>query len=443
MKTYFSNIKNRLSFSYQSMVMICFIQIAFLTALIVFSSLHILQHYQAAAFIKQVNVIPIAYTRIPFYTGGSFILLMIIARLRSLLSETLANTILLLFCEILVCIFMMWSLSFSSNDILLLVIANMVALTRKRENRGVSLAIYTLLYLFTNTNVISNFIPVTSLDAYLSIYTSQAASLFLGIKNILTTLCIICFIANMLFLIQDQLDESQKIQLLNEELQNLNEDLKEYADVREKMGETRERNRLAREIHDTLGHTLTGLSTGLEACATLIDIDHEMAKKQLAVLSNVARDGLKDVRHSVNKLRPDALQKKTLKEALAGMINEFHESSGVSVYFACHLSSLEFQQDEEDTIYRIVQEGMTNAVRHGLATEIYISFAMDLTNLVIIIEDNGIGCKQITEGFGLHHMKERVALLQGKLRVYGTEGFVLIVELPIRKEETHDTSNDC
>lgn len=209
------------------------------------------------------------------------------------------------------------------------------------------------------------------------------------------------------------------------------------------MGETRERNRLAREIHDTLGHTLTGLSTGLEACATLIDIDHEMAKKQLAILSNVARDGLKDVRHSVNKLRPDALQKKTLKEALAGMINEFHESSGVHVYFACHLSSLEFQQDEEDTIYRIVQEGMTNAVRHGKATEIYISFAMDLTNLVIIIEDNGIGCKYIEEGFGLHHMKERVALLQGKLRVYGTEGFVLIVELPIRKEEIHDTSNDC
>lgn len=183
-----------------------------------------------------------------------------------------------------------------------------------------------------------------------------------------------------------------------------------------------------------MGHTLTGLSTGLEACAALVDINPELAKKQLTLLGNVARDGLKDVRHSVNKLRPDALQKKTLKEALATMIEEFHQSSGVQVHFACHLSSLEFQQDEEDTIYRIVQEGMTNALRHGKATEIYISFGMDQMNLVIIIEDNGIGCTQIVEGFGLHHMRERVALLQGTLRAYGTDGFVLIVELPIRKE---------
>ncbi len=384
---------------------------------------------------EAVNVIPIAYYKIPIFAGVSFVLLLLITRLRSAMVETMTNTILLMIAEIVVCLFMMWSLSFSTNDILLLVIANMVALTRKRENRGLSLVIYTLLYLVTNTNVITLVVPVTSLDAYLSIYTSQAASLFLGIKNVLTTLCIICFIANMLFLLQDQLDESKKIQQLNSELQSLNDDLKEYADVREKMGETRERNRLAREIHDTLGHTLTGLSTGLEACATLVDIDTELAKKQLAILSTVARDGLKDVRHSVNKLRPDALQKKSLKEALASMIEEFHNSSGVRIYFACHLSSLEFQQDEEDTIYRIVQEGLTNAVRHGKATEIYVSFAKDGKNLIIIIEDNGIGCKQIQDGFGLHHMRERVALLQGTLSVHSQHGFSLNVELPIRGEE--------
>ena len=68
---------------------------------------------------------------------------------------------------------------------------------------------------------------------------------------------------------------------MNNELKNLNEQLKEYADIREKMGETRERNRLAREIHDTLGHTLTGLSVGLDACVVTSDIDLEATKKQL------------------------------------------------------------------------------------------------------------------------------------------------------------------
>ena len=208
--------------------------------------------------------------------------------------------------------------------------------------------------------------------------------------------------------------------------------------MREKMGETRERNRLAREIHDTLGHTLTGLSVGLEACNALIEVDKEKTKQQLVLLSSLARDGLKDVRHSVNKLRPDALQNRPLKEALLDMVEDFSKATGVQVNFFCHLTSLDFQKDEEDTIYRIIQEGMTNALRHGYAKHIFISFAKDEHQLVIIIEDDGIGCLSIQEGFELHHMRERENLLKGKMRCYSNQGFQLIVELPISKEQNND-----
>ena len=101
----------------------------------------------------------------------------------------------------------------------------------------------------------------------------------------------------------------------------------------------------------------------------------------------------------------------------------------------CHLSSLDFHQDEEEAIYRIVQESMTNSVRHGHATEIYITFARDEDTLIIIIEDNGTGCAEIKEGFGLHHMKERVRLLSGDVHFYSNHGFEVIVEIPLRKED--------
>ena len=120
------------------------------------------------------------------------------------------------------------------------------------------------------------------------------------------------------------------------------------------------------------------------------------------------------------------------------MIDQFVESTGVQVIFVCHLRSLHFQVDEEETIYRIVQESMTNSV--AMETQIRSIFLLkDEDSLIIIIEDNGIGCSNVEEGFGLHHMKERVALLKGNIRFYGKQGFEVLVELPLRKEMT---SND-
>lgn len=430
--------KDRLNITYWMICFTSFLQIAFIILLIYMTTHSILQAHQAASFIKIVNVIPIAYTKIPYYAIGSFIVLLLVMKARVVLKETTKNILIMLILEVSICMVLMYAILFTTNTILLFVVANMMAITRKRGNKGLSLIIMMILFLATNYDVISNIIDITSFQLYLSVYNAGARALFLGINNVLSTLCIICFILYILFLVQDQFNESKKIQNLNIELQYLNDQLKEYADVREKMGETKERNRLAREIHDTLGHTLTGLSMGLEACKALLDVNVELAKKQLNLLSNVAKDGLKDVRRSVRKLRPDALENHSLKEALESMIDDFVKTTGVKVYFICHLESLAFQKDEEDTIYRILQEGTTNAIRHGKATELYISFGKADQTLIIIIEDNGVGCTTIKDGFGLHHMKERVALLNGSVRCYGTDGFVLLVELPIREENQHD-----
>ena len=425
----------RLRVSYALLCGICFLQLLFLAVFIFFTTDLIQQRFEAADFLRQAEVIPLPATLI---LGGTLLLypmLLGVMQLRGHVREKPWSALAFLLLESVICMALLRLTSFAGNQIFLLVAANMLTLTRDRKNRGIGLIILVILFLFTNDHVVSAFVPITSFERYLYPYTAQSASLFQGTASALSTSVLILFLVYILFLIQDQMLESAQMRRINDELRTLNHQLEEMADVREKMGETRERNRLAREIHDTLGHTLTGLSTGIDAAKTLLQRDPDMAIKQLDILSATAREGLKDVRRSVRKLRPDALENHTLKGALETMIEEFMRSSGVKVSYVCHLDSLDFQPDEEDTIYRIVQECMTNSVRHGHASRIYISFGKDQDSLILIIEDDGKGCVDIQEGFGLHHMKERIALLNGNVRFYGRAGFEVLVELPLRKED--------
>ena len=425
----------RLRVSYALLCGICFLQLLFLAVFIFFTTDLIQQRFEAADFLRQAEVIPLPATLI---LGGTLLLypmLLGVMQLRGHVREKPWSALAFLLLESVICMALLRLTSFAGNQIFLLVAANMLTLTRDRKNRGIGLIILVILFLFTNDHVVSAFVPITSFERYLYPYTAQSASLFQGTASALSTSVLILFLVYILFLIQDQMLESAQMRRINDELRTLNHQLEEMADVREKMGETRERNRLAREIHDTLGHTLTGLSTGIDAAKTLLQRDPDMAIKQLDILSATAREGLKDVRRSVRKLRPDALENHTLKGALETMIEEFMRSSGVKVSYVCHLDSLDFQPDEEDTIYRIVQECMTNSVRHGHASRIYISFGKDQDSLILIIEDDGKGCVDIQDGFGLHHMKERIALLNGNVRFYGRDGFEVLVELPLRKED--------
>lgn len=425
----------RLRVSYALLCGICFLQLLFLAVFIFFTTDLIQQRFEAADFLRQAEVIPLPATLI---LGGTLLLypmLLGVMQLRGHVREKPWSALAFLLLESVICMALLRLTSFAGNQIFLLVAANMLTLTRDRKNRGIGLIILVILFLCTNDHVVSAFVPITSFERYLYPYTAQSASLFQGTASALSTSVLILFLVYILFLIQDQMLESAQMRRINDELRTLNHQLEEMADVREKMGETRERNRLAREIHDTLGHTLTGLSTGIDAAKTLLQRDPDMAIKQLDILSATAREGLKDVRRSVRKLRPDALENHTLKGALETMIEEFMRSSGVKVSYVCHLDSLDFQPDEEDTIYRIVQECMTNSVRHGHASRIYISFGKDQDSLILIIEDDGKGCVDIQEGFGLHHMKERIALLNGNVRFNGRDGFEVLVELPLRKED--------
>ena len=230
----------------------------------------------------------------------------------------------------------------------------------------------------------------------------------------------------------------EEVNHLYKELQSANEQLQEYANMSEKMAQTKERNRLAREIHDTLGHTLTGIVAGLDACMTIIDISPEQTKKQLEILSKVSRDGIKDIRRSVSELKPDSLERLHLEVAIRKMITDMSQVSGANIYFETEEKKLRFDEDEENAIYRVIQESITNALRHGRATKIWITMVRENGDMKLTIKDNGIGCKEIVNGFGTKHIEERIEMLHGTVNFDGNNGFTVSAVIPIRWGENYD-----
>lgn len=408
--------------------------IAFTCGVIGLSIQEIINMNIARDFLEALSAMPITppYRSLLLAMGSYFIfvLLSYISIKRELDNFPLAFVFI---GEISLCIFIMYCMGFSSNAIVLLFIASVLASTTAMEFRFPFLIIGIIVYILFSSNIFSQ-LQIISLSDFLSVYNTQTRLILGSLDSILNTLNIVVFVLFMFLLIYKEVKQGKQMRRMNDELRILNEQLKEYAKLQEKMGETKERNRLAREIHDTLGHTLTGLSVGIDAAIMVLNIDPEATLKQLNLLSDAARKGLQDVRRSVEKLRPDALEKYELQEAIEKMIADFISISKVNIRFTCHLEEMNFGPDIDEFVYRFVQEGVTNAVRHGKAKHILVSFATQDDILILGLEDDGIGCKNIKDGFGFHHMKERLAQFNGSLRANGENGFIVLAEVPLRKE---------
>ena len=165
----------------------------------------------------------------------------------------------------------------------------------------------------------------------------------------------------------------------------------------------------------------------------------------MQIVAQSARDGLTDVRRSIKALRPDALERFTLVQALEELVEKFRLTTSAKISYSWEAEELKLDLDEEDALYRVVQEGLTNAVRHGKADRIEIRITRNEDVIAVIVRDNGTGCAKPEEGFGLRHMRERLEMLGGTMS-YGNlsrnaedgyTGFFIVVRLPVRnrKEE--------
>lgn len=387
-------------------------------------------------FLSQIHTIPMAPWKLPFLACmlyGSCLLLMYMRGLNGL-ALLIKATI-----EIMICFGISYLLGFSYTGMVLLVLADTMRDIPKIKWQLPAAVVIGLFYLVIDFDLISIYRNIIPIDTYLEYFQRDVRAVLLGVQNIIASLNTLLFIVYMILLVRIQMNEKERIMSLNEQLNSANDKLKraniqleEYARESVKMTETRERNRLAREIHDTLGHALTGIITGIEACTVLMDVAPEATKIQLSAIAEVARQGVTDVRRSVKALRPDALEKFDLERALSSIVNEICSATNAEIEYHCNAKLDCFTEDEEDIIYRIVQESITNSIRHGKADYIWIHIDRENELLKIRIRDNGVGCADIKKGFGLHHMEERLNMLNGSLSYNGTNGFVVEAAIPIR-----------
>lgn len=121
-------------------------------------------------------------------------------------------------------------------------------------------------------------------------------------------------------------------------------------------------------------------------------------------------------------------------QEIEDMLNKgMAQSSGAQIQLEESLAGLTLSQDEEDCVYRTVQEGITNAIRHGHATRVQVRCHIEDGVLEVSVRDNGIGCKSVTPGFGLQHMQERMLMLGGTFWYENSDGFCIRAEIPLRK----------
>lgn len=397
-------------------------------SLFLLSTKYISLHNNARDFLNKVSYITKSPQNIFFESIFLFVILVFLMNLRE--KENIKITNGLIYIEIVISFLLIIRLNGSYNGILLFVFADLLYNLRNIKHIAGLLLLAFGLLIISDYTVLSNIIKMPSIESYLSFYPNSSRTLMLLVKNLFSSLNIVIFILYLVTQLFVQQEETKKI---SEELKmasKVNDELKEYSILSEKMAEDKERKRISREIHDTLGHALTGISAGIDACIALIDIDQQKAKEQLLVISNVVRESIKDVRRSLYKLRPGALDQRTLKDGLIKMIEEFQSVSHLKVDLYYEWDDVDFENTKEDIIFRIIQETITNALRHGHASKIEIHFFDTKENYMIIMQDNGVGCKDIKQGYGLKQMSERVVILNGNIHFYNRDGFRTVVEIP-------------
>jgi signal transduction histidine kinase len=222
----------------------------------------------------------------------------------------------------------------------------------------------------------------------------------------------------------------EKTQTLADQLESANRQLATYATQAEELATTTERNRLAREIHDSLGHYLTVINVQIEAARVVMAQNPEQAADALNKAQKLTQEGLASVRQSVAALRESPLGGRSLPEAIA-ILAEETRNSGIVTEFEMKGERRPLGPNTELTLYRVVQEGLTNVRKHARASRVDLTLDYrDDHRIQVIIQDNGIGSRTTNNGgFGLLGVRERVLLLDGKMSFETApgEGFKLVV----------------
>jgi signal transduction histidine kinase len=229
----------------------------------------------------------------------------------------------------------------------------------------------------------------------------------------------------------------------HEQLIEANQKLREYALASEKLAQTQERNRLARELHDTLAHTLSSSSVQLEAIKALFDRNPSEAKKMLSRTLENTKNGLAETRRALVDLRSSELEAYGLTQALKNMVSSAADRAGFITEFHLEKELDMLPEDITHCLYRCAQEAIENTLRHANAKKVTVNLMADGDEVVLSIRDNGKGFEPQEldkEHLGIRGMRERVEMLGGTLAIESAKKQG--TEIKITLKRNHDSSDN-
>jgi signal transduction histidine kinase len=253
----------------------------------------------------------------------------------------------------------------------------------------------------------------------------------LNLQLVFGILCGMVFVILFSQIVVSEQISRHEVLRLNNELSEANRKLHEYALQVEELAIMQERNRLARDIHDGLGHYLTALNMQIKAAQAVMEQDPARALDALTKAQVLTVDALSDVRRSVAALRGEPTLSQPLTEALDELVSECRVEGLVAV-FTVKGRSRTLASQVDLTFYRAAQEALTNVRKHALASRVDVILVYEENRVLLSIRDNGVGANNLSGGFGIFGLRERVSLLNGRvdIRTAPQQGFLVDVELP-------------
>jgi signal transduction histidine kinase len=236
-----------------------------------------------------------------------------------------------------------------------------------------------------------------------------------------------------------QREHREQVEALAAEIAAANRQLQDYAAQAEELAITRERARLASELHDSVGHTLTALDVQLELLVRLPPGQSEQRQRIAEQARALVKEGLADLRRAVQALRPAALETFSLPEAIAALVTAFEQATHLPTAWQVVGETHPSPSRLALPLYRAAQEALTNVQRHAEARQVWLMLHGDGEAITLQVRDDGRGLPPDAEqfGFGLRGLRERASQLGGELRLESGPGggTRLVLRLPMTSEQ--------
>jgi len=287
---------------------------------------------------------------------------------------------------------------------------------------------------FSMREVIYYCLLIIAAEAVPLVFSENRRELFFLIANLIsdiarsTVLAIVGWIENRLVAVQRE---------QHSQLAAANKKLRKFALTNEKLAQTQERNRLARELHDTLAHTLSSVSVQLEATKALFDREPKKAKKMLTQTIKNTKNGLTETRRTLVDLRSSELESYGLTQALRNLGNSAAERGGFKISY--HLDKgMDVLSDEiGHCLYRTAQEALENILKHANAKNVSVNllFDADAIKLDVIDDGKGFDAEELeVEHLGIRGMRERVEMIGGTFTMESESGSGSQISVVLERE---------